>query len=126
MKSRAIEKFIRVSQTKVLRYSREVPPGMLVNDAINKLTFVNTKGAKVLKKALESAKANMISMATTHNIDIDDSNFTVEKISVLKAPTYRRLRRRGRGHADVISKRNSHIFVEISDERVKKDQARGN
>lgn len=125
MKSRAIEKFIRVSQTKVLRYSREISPGMFVNEAINKLTFVNTKGAKVLKKALESAKANMISMATTHNIDIDDTTFTVEKISVLKAPTYRRLRRRGRGHADVISKRNSHIYVEISDERAKKAEARG-
>ncbi len=125
MKSRAIEKFIRVSQTKVLRYSREVPPGMLVNEAINRLTFVNTKGAKVLKKALESAKANMISMATTHNIDVDDSTFTVERISVLKAPTYKRLRRRGRGHADVISKRNSHIYVEISNERANNNEARG-
>ncbi len=126
MKSRAIEKFIRVSQTKVLRYAREVSPGMLVNEAINKLSFINTKGAKVLKKALESAKANMISMATVHNIDVDDSNFTVEKIFVLKAPTYKRLRNRGRGHADVISKRNSHIYVEISSERPNTATSRGN
>lgn len=126
MKSRAIEKFIRVSQSKVLRYSREIRPGTLLNDAINRLTFINTKGAKVVKKALESAKANMINIATTHNIDVDDSTFTVEKVSVLKAPSYRRLRPRGRGHADIIQKRNSHIVVEVSDERSKKGEARGN
>ena len=53
MKAHAYEKYLRVSPTKVLRYSREIKKGMSVNQAIAHLNFVPAKGAKLLKKAIK-------------------------------------------------------------------------
>ena len=118
MKAHAYEKYLRVSPTKVLRYSREIKSGMSVNEAIAHLNFVPAKGAKLLKKALESAKANLIFKMTEAKSEYDEDKFAIEKILIQKAPTFKRLRPRGRGRADIIQKRNTHIFVEINDGNV--------
>ena len=118
MKARAYEKYLRVSPTKVLRYSREIKKGMPVNLAIAKLNFVPAKSAKFLKKAIESAKANLIFKATEQKIEYDEDKFVIERVIVQKAPYFKRLRPRGRGRADIILKRNTHILVEINDGNV--------
>lgn len=118
MKAHAYEKYLRVSPTKVLRYSRELKRGMSVNEAIAKLNFVPAKGAKFLKKAIESAKANLIFKATESKNEYDEEKFVIEKILIQKAQTFKRLRPRGRGRADIIQRRNTHIYVEINDGNV--------
>ena len=115
MKAKTYQKYISVSPTKILRYSRELKKGESVNMAIAKLSYIPSKGAKILKDALKHAKANLIFKSSEQNVEYDESKFTIDTILVQKAPTLKRLRPRGRGRADIIHKRKSHIFVEITD-----------
>jgi|YNPMSStandDraft_2_1061718.scaffolds.fasta_scaffold00006_83 large subunit ribosomal protein L22 len=118
MKAITYQKYLNVSPSKILRFSREIKKGDSVNLAIAKLSFLPNKSAKLLAHAIKNAKANLIFKATEKNLDFDENKFVIEKILVQKAPTLKRLRPRGRGRADIINKRKSHIYVEINDGNV--------
>jgi large subunit ribosomal protein L22 len=104
-----------------LRYARISPQkcrlvadtirGKSVDDALRTLTFMPKKGARIIKKVLESAIAN-----AEHNHGADIDELKVATIEVNEAPTYRRYRARAKGRGARIIKRNSHITVRVGDE----------
>ncbi|MCX8059309.1 MAG: hypothetical protein N3A58_07840 [Spirochaetes bacterium] len=118
MKAKTYQKYLNVSPTKILRFSREIKKGDNVNYTIAKLLSLPNKSAKILADAIKHAKSNLIFISNEKNLEYDESKFYIEKIIVQKAPTLKRLRPRGRGRADIINKRKSHIYVEITDGKV--------
>ena len=85
--------------------------GQGVGQAIDTLTFSTKKAAHLVKKVLESAIAN-----AEHNDGADVDELKVSAIWVNQAPVFKRVKPRARGRADRITKRNSHITVQVGDE----------
>ena len=69
------------------------------------------KGARSVKKVLESAIAN-----AEHNHGADIDELKVSMIHIDEAPTLKRFRARAKGRSSRIIKRNSHITVQVADE----------
>jgi len=84
--------------------------GMSADRAVTLLSFSNKKGAKIVKKVLESAIANA---ENNDGADIDELKIT--SVEVNQGPTMKRLRPRARGRADRIIKRTSHLIVKVSE-----------
>lgn len=82
---------------------------MPVEQALNVLTFTPKKGAKIVKKLLESAVANA---ENNNGADVDD--LTVSQAYVNEGPTLKRIRARAKGRANRILKRTCHITVKVS------------
>lgn len=85
--------------------------GAPVGKALQVLTFMPKKGAKIVKKVLESAVAN-----AEHNHGADIDELKVARIEVNEAPTLRRYAARAKGRGTRLTKRNSHITVQVADE----------
>jgi large subunit ribosomal protein L22 len=85
--------------------------GQTVARALQILTFMPKKGARVVKKVLESAVAN-----AEHNHGADIDELKVSGIAVDEAPTLKRYASRAKGRGTRITKRNSHITVRLADE----------
>ena len=83
---------------------------MSADRAVTLLSFSNKKGAKIVKKVLESAIANA---ENNDGADIDELKIT--SVEVNQGPTMKRLRPRARGRADRIIKRTSHLIVKVSE-----------
>ena len=104
-----------------LRYARISPQkcrlvadtirGKSVDDALRTLTFMPKKGARIIKKVLESAIAN-----AEHNHGADIDELKISSIEVNEGPGLRRYRARAKGRGTRIIKRNSHITVQVADE----------
>ena len=84
--------------------------GQHVEDALEALAFSKKKGAKIIKKVLESAIAN-----AEHNEGADVDELKVSTIYVDEGVTLKRLMPRAKGRADRILKRSCHITVKVSD-----------
>ncbi len=85
--------------------------GKPVAAALLTLAFMPKKGARILKKVLESAIAN-----AEHNHGADIDELRVSSVMVDEAPTLKRFRARAKGRGARIIKRNSHITVQVADE----------
>jgi large subunit ribosomal protein L22 len=85
--------------------------GAPVGKALQVLAFMPKKGARIVKKVLESAVAN-----AEHNHGADIDELRVASIQVNEAPTLRRYAARAKGRGTRITKRNSHITVQVADE----------
>ncbi len=85
--------------------------GAPVGKALQVLAFMPKKGARIVKKVLESAVAN-----AEHNHGADIDELKVASILVDEAPTLRRYAARAKGRGTRITKRNSHITVRVADE----------
>ncbi len=102
-----------------LRYARISPQkcrlvadqirGRAVAEALNTLSFSPKKGAKIVKKLLESAIAN-----AEHNNGADIDELKVSAVTVDDAPRFRRMEARAKGRGNRIIKRNSHITVQVA------------
>lgn len=84
---------------------------MSVDKAINVLGFTQKKGAKIVKKLLESAIAN-----AEHNHGADVDELKISAAYVNEGPTLKRIRARAKGRANRILKRTCHITLIVSDE----------
>ena len=84
--------------------------GLPVDQALQNLTFSTKKGAKMMKKVLESAIAN-----AEHNEGADIDDLKVSKVFVDEGPTMKRIQPRAKGRAYRILKRTSHITVMVAD-----------
>ena len=82
-----------------------------MNEAIKSLTFMQQKGAVLIKKLIESAVANAENKKV---IDVD--NLYVKSIWVDMGPSMKRYRPRAQGRAFEVRKKISHINV-VLDER---------
>lgn len=101
--------FFRITPQKARLVADQVR-GKKVDRALEILTFSPKKGARIIKKVLESAIAN-----AEHNEGADIDELKVSKIFVDDGPTHRRFQARAKGRASKILKRTSHITVEVSD-----------
>ncbi|MDQ5883944.1 MAG: large subunit ribosomal protein [Pseudomonadota bacterium] len=81
-----------------------------VSSALNILQFTEKKAAEKIRKLLSSAVAN-----AEHNFGADIDELTISKIMVDEAPTLKRISPRAKGRANRISKRQCHVFIELSD-----------
>ena len=110
MKVEATLKYARISPQKC-RLVADMVRGQSVGSALQTLNFMPRKGARIVKKVLESAIAN-----AEHNHGADIDELRVSSIFVNDAPTFRRYRARAKGRGTRIIKRNSHITVQLADE----------
>lgn len=107
--------FLRVSATKVRRIADNVR-AKPYTEAIALLDVLPHKGARYLRKLIQSAAAN----ALASNKALDEEMLFVKDLQVNVGPTMKRMWARGRGRADRLLKRTCHISVvlgEIGKER---------
>lgn len=88
--------------------------GMAVDKAVEQLSFIRKKGAKLIKKLLESAIAN-----AEHNEGADIDELKVAAIMVDEATSLKRFQARAKGRGNRIVKRRCHIKIVVSDEQAK-------
>ena len=105
---RAEHKNARVSPKKARDVARAIQ-GMRVDEAVNALTFTPRKSARLIKKTLDSALANAVSI----NDEMDEVNVDIESLIVKEAVvndarTLRRFKPRARGSAGPIGKDKSY------------------
>jgi len=84
--------------------------GLPVDRALNFLAFSQKKGARIIKKVLESAIAN-----AEHNDGADIDDLKVKTVYVDKAVTLKRSTARAKGRGNVIGKQSCHIHVVVGD-----------
>ena len=84
--------------------------GKKVEEALDILAFSPRKGARIIKKVLESAIAN-----AEHNEGADVDELRVNTIFVDEGLTLKRIKPRAKGRADRIFKRTCHITVKVAD-----------
>ena len=102
-------KYARISPQQC-RLVADAVRGQSVANALQTLALMQKKGARIVKKVLESAVAN-----AEHNHGADIDELKVSSIFVDEAPTFRRFMARAKGRSTRIIKRNSHITVQVAD-----------
>ena len=110
MQVAATLRYARISPQKC-RLVADTIRGKTVDGALKTLAFMPKKGARIVKKVLESAIAN-----AEHNHGADIDELRIAAIEVNEAPAFRRYRARAKGRGARIIKRNSHITIRVADE----------
>lgn len=110
MQVAATLRYARISPQKC-RLVADMIRGKSVDNALKTLTFMPKKGARIVKKVLESAIAN-----AEHNHGADIDELRIAGIEVNEAPSFRRYKARAKGRGARIIKRNSHITIRVADE----------
>lgn len=109
MEVRAVAKYIKVQPRKVRIIADEVR-GQSAAYTSSVLRYHPSKGARVLRKVLESAMANA---AENHNIDRDA--LRIATIMVDEGPRMKRMQARAMGRGNRIVKKTSHITVVVEE-----------
>jgi len=100
-------KNIAISPQKVRIIARQVK-GLNIQKALDFLTFSKKKSSFFIKKLLNSAISN-----AENNDGKDIDELIITKIMVDEAPRLKRIKARAKGKANRITKRNSHILIEL-------------
>ena len=109
MQVKAQLKYARISPQKC-RLVADTVRGKPVGLALQTLKFMPKKGARLVRKVLESAIANAENNA---NEDVDE--LKVSRIEIDAAPMFKRFHARAKGRGNRILKRNSHITIMVGD-----------
>ena len=109
METRAVAKFVRISPRKI-RLVMDQVRGKQVGDALNMLSFAPQRGARILKKLVNSAIAN-----AEQNTGVDVDSLYIMRIYADEGPTLKRWRPRAQGRATSIRKRTSHLTVVLNE-----------
>src|SRR5690348_10887827 len=117
METRATLWGVRLSAQKG-RLVADLIRGLPVEKALNVLSFSPKKGARIIKKVLESAIAN-----AEHNDGADIDELKVKRIFVEQGMPMKRFHARAKGRGNRVLKHSCHIFVTVGDEEKKKKQA---
>ena len=110
MEAKSVSRHIRISPQKA-RLVADLVRGKKVETAINTLRFMPKKGARILRKVIESAVSN-----AGQNEAIDVDTLYVKRIFVDGGPMLKRMRPRAMGRASRILKRSSHITVVLDEQ----------
>ena len=102
-------RYARISPQKC-RLVADLVRGQPVGDALAVLAYTPKKGAKLVRKVLESAIAN-----AEHNHEADIDTLSVARIEVDAAPVMKRFHARAKGRGNRIVKRLSHIRITVAD-----------
>lgn len=117
--ARAIQRYIRRTPRK-LRLVADAVRGNNVEDAVNKLKFINKAGAIEVSKVIQSAFGNLRDKFDDETFEANDVQ--IKAIMVDEGPTLKRIQPAPQGRAHPIRKRMSHITVVVE----KKDQSENN
>ena len=110
METRAFLKGTRLSPQKANLVASLVRD-MSIEQAADFLSFSKKKGARVIKKLLDSALANA---ENNHNADID--KLRIKSVIVNQGMRLKRIKPCARGRADRITKPTCHIEIILTDE----------
>ena len=110
MEAKALARQIRISPQKA-RLVADLVRGKSVESALNTLRFMPKKGARILRKVIESALAN-----ASQNEAIDVDTLYVKTIFIDGGPMLKRIRPCAQGRASRILKRSSHITVVLDEQ----------
>jgi len=108
METRAVAKFVRISPRKI-RLVMDQVRGKQVGEALNMLSFAPQRGARILKKLVNSAIAN-----AEQNTGVDVDSLYIMRVYADEGPTLKRWRPRAQGRATSIRKRTSHLTVVLN------------
>ena len=114
METNAILRGVRLSAQKGRLVADQIR-GLPVDQALNVLTFSPKKGAKIIKKVLESAIAN-----AEHNDGADIDALQVKTIHVERGTVLKRFMPRAKGRGFKILKPTCHSYVTVGDVSAKK------
>ena len=109
MQVSAILRHARISPQKC-RLVADLVRGQQVGQALAVLAYTPKKGARIVRKVLESAIAN-----AEQNLGADIDELKISRIEVDAAPVAKRFHARAKGHGNRIVKRLSHIKVTVAD-----------
>ena len=115
MEVRAYLKGARLSPQKACLVA-DMVRGLDVEKALDILSFSKQKGARLIKKLLDSAISNA---ENNENADIDD--LKIKSIVVNKGLVMKRIKIRARGRAGRINKPMCHIEIKLSDNKDKQE-----
>ena len=110
MQVSAKHRYARISTQKCRLVADQVR-GKSVGEALKVLEFSPKRGAKLVRKVLESAIAN-----AEHNNGADVDELKIKTICVDEGPHMKRWMARAKGRGARILKRTSHITVTVADE----------
>lgn len=113
MEIQALTRNARMSPKKVREVARQIQ-GRKVPDAVDLLTLIPRKSARLIAKTLKSAIANA---ENNNNLSADD--LVVARALVENGPVLRRFRAGPRGSAMPRRKKMSHIRIVLSNEAKK-------
>jgi large subunit ribosomal protein L22 len=107
---RAVAKYLLISPSKVRRVADNIRRKPYA-EAVALLEVLPHKGAKLLRKVVKSAGAN----ALYQNKGLDEDSLYIRELLVNEGPRMKRMWLRGRGRADMLLKRMSHITVVVDE-----------
>lgn len=103
-------KFVRISPRKVRPFA-DLIRGLPVEKALIQLTYANAKGARLLKKTLQSAIAN----AETLFDRLQRRDLIVKEVRIDQGPVMKRAKSKSRGGRVPILKRTSHFKTVVEE-----------
>ena len=109
METKAILRGVRLSAQKG-RLVADLVRGKPVDQALNTLAFSPKKGAKIIRKVLESAIAN-----AEHNAGADIDTLKVKTIHVEEGMTLKRFTARAKGRGNRILKPTCHVYLTVGE-----------
>ena len=109
METKAILRGVRLSAQKG-RLVADLVRGKPVDQALNTLAFSPKKGAKIIRKGLESAVAN-----AEHNDGADIDTLKVKTIHVEEGMTLKRFTARAKGRGNRILKPTCHVYLTVGE-----------
>jgi large subunit ribosomal protein L22 len=109
METNAILRGVRLSDQKG-RLVADMIRGKPVDQALSILAFSPKKGARIIRKVLESAIAN-----AEHNDGADIDTLRVKRIFVEKGTVLKRFEARAKGRGNRIVKPTCHVFLTVGD-----------
>ena len=109
METKAILRGVRLSAQKG-RLVADLVRGKPVDQALNTLAFSPKKGAKLIRKVLESAIAN-----AEHNDGADIDTLKVKTIHVEEGMTLKRFTARAKGRGNRILKPTCHVYLTVGE-----------
>ncbi|MCB9866789.1 MAG: 50S ribosomal protein L22 [Phycisphaerales bacterium] len=105
---RAVHRFARISPQKA-RLVIDMIRGQDCNTAMDLLAFSHQRGAMLIRHVLKSAMVN------ADEQEADMGRLFVSEARVDGGPYYRRFQPKDRGRAHPISKRTSHLIVQVAE-----------
>lgn len=111
MEARAVTRYVRLSPRKA-RLVIDAIRGKDVSEALRIVSLSNTKGARLVRKTLESAIAN-----AENNFNLDVDHLFVLRAVVNMGRSLRRLKPRAMGRADIMRRPLSHITIVVGEKK---------
>jgi large subunit ribosomal protein L22 len=109
MEVQALTRYARMSPKKVREVVRTIQ-GRKANDAVDLLTLIPRKSARLIAKTLKSAIAN-----AENNNNLSADSLVVKSALVENGPVLKRFKAGARGTAMPRRKKMSHIRIVLSD-----------